>query len=133
MAVNPNVDERRYDIPLKEATAPGEARLIRYSVREKQVAGTFIPAASFATYTEWECYVFDKLGDGGETQAIRRANSIFYVVAADINVGAVPYAIASCTELQTALVKPGMRAHELWAKVNGKWTRLSFGDFPFSK
>lgn len=130
MAVNPNIDERRYDIPLKEATVAGEQRKIRYTVREKQLAGTFINAASFATYSEWECFIFDKLGDGGKTSAERQAAALIYVATASISVVAVPYAIATLSSTATQSLKAGMRAHELWAKVNSEWTRLSYGEFP---
>ena len=129
---NPNIDERRYDISWKEATTPGETRLINYTVREKQSADVFTNATTFAIYTEWEFYCFDKLGDGGVDQATRQARAIFYVAAASINVVTPPNALVTCPAASTALVIPGMRAHELWAKVSGEWSRLSYGNFPFN-
>ena len=131
MAVNPNVDERRYDFPWKEATTPGETRLVGYTVREKQLDGSFINASTFASYTDWEMYCFEKLGDGGIDQASRQTAAIFYIPIANINVAAPPLALVTCSNAKTALVTPGLRFHELWAKVSGEWTRLSYGDFPF--
>lgn len=128
---NPNIDERRYDVPLREALTPGEAKLLRYTVREKQTNGTFISAANFGAYTEWEFYCFERLGDGGVDQASRKAAAIFWRAAANISVGTAPYAIVDIVEANTALVTVGVRAHELWAKVNGRWARLSYGDLPF--
>lgn len=133
MPVNPNIDERRYDVPMREALTPGEARLIRYSVREKQTDGSFLPAANFGAYTEWEFYCLEKLGSAGIDQASRRSGSLFYLTGASINVGTPPYAVVSLDTPDTVLIgaKVGMRAHELWAKVSGSWTRLSYGDLPF--
>lgn len=130
---NPNVDERRSDIRQREALTPGEGKLIRYTVREKQADGTFVNAPNFTAYTEWEFYCFERLGDGGVSQATRQAAAIFYVVAASIAVGVVPYATVTVSEANTALIadKVGLRAHELWAKVSGVWSRLSYGDLPF--
>lgn len=130
MAVNPNLDERRYDIPWKEAITPGEYRLLGYTVREKQLNGSFVNASSFGVYTEWEFYAFDKLGDGGNTQASRQAAAIFFVAAASIGVSGPPLATVPLSEANTALILPGMRAHELWAKISGNWSRLSYGDLP---
>jgi hypothetical protein len=127
---NPNVDERRYDISEREKTTPGELRRIRYSVREKQANGSFLAAPNFATYTDWECFIFGKLGDGGVTSATRITAAKIYVPTGSINVAVPPYAIATLTEAQTAILEPGMRYHELWAKVNTFWTRLSYGEFP---
>jgi len=123
------VDERRYDIPRTEACTPGEARSIRYSVREK-TNGVFAAATSFAAYSDWEFYLYDKLGDGGLDQTARQAAAIFYVEAASFTLSA-PYATVPMTEAQTALVNPGMRAHELWVKIGGAWSRVSYGDVPF--
>lgn len=130
---NPNLDERRYDVPLKEALTPGEAKLIRYTVREKQTNGTFISAPNFGAYSDWEFYCFERIGDGGVSQVARQTAAIFYLSGASISTGTAPYAIVDVIETNTALVgaKIGMRAHELWAKVNGRWTRLSYGDLPF--
>ncbi len=124
------VDERRYDISAKYAIARGEYRSIRYTVREK-VGGVWTNVSTFTPFTEWEFYCLDRLGtDKTLTQVGRQTASIFYVAVGAMTLS-VPYVTVPMTELQTAMPSVGTRAHELWVKINGNWSRVSFGDLPF--
>lgn len=123
-------DRRRYDVPIDDACTPGEARNLRYTVKEG-AEGAETNVTDFSDYTEWECYVFPSLEAGGSSQAVRRANATFYVEADDMDVTTEPYVVVPMTAEQTALVDAGFPGHELWVKIDGAWTRVSYGTLPF--
>jgi hypothetical protein len=103
----------------------------QFTITELQADGTFTPAASFASYTEWSYYVFPSQGTAGPTPESRLAMAKAAVVDPLRYTLAPPVAQVQLLEADTEEIPPGMMWFEQWVKYLDHWTRVAYGTIPF--
>lgn len=111
----------RYDFSKDDNLTPGEARTLRFVVKDSDGADV----SSFASW-EFEFFVIDTLDEADGLTALRAAASV-NVVNGSITASA-PNADVPMTAADWPAAGP--YSYELWRVDSGNENRLAYGSFP---